>query len=67
MFDKNHIFYALIPYRYLLLLMGIFAFYCGWIYNDFMSIGLNSFGSCYTIENNEPVYEGKGCVYPFGI
>lgn len=34
--------------RYLLFLMGFFAFYCGWMYNDFLSIPLNLFGSCYT-------------------
>jgi len=34
--------------RYLLLLMGLFATYCGLIYNDFMSLPLNLFSSCYT-------------------
>jgi V-type H+-transporting ATPase subunit a len=34
--------------RYMLLLLGIYAIYCGFIYNDFMAIPLNVFGaSCY--------------------
>lgn len=33
--------------RYLFLLMGISAFYMGWMYNDFLSIPINLFGSCY--------------------
>jgi V-type H+-transporting ATPase subunit a len=33
--------------RYLFLFMGFFAFYAGWMYNDFLSIPLNVFGSCY--------------------
>ena len=33
--------------RYLLMMMGFFAFFNGWMYNDFLSIPLNVFGSCY--------------------
>ena len=57
--------------KYMLLLMGIFATYCGFIYNDMMSLPLNLFGSCYV---NRPGKSGlieatltKDCVYPFGL
>lgn len=33
--------------RYLILFMGIFAFYNGWIYNEYFAIPLEVFGSCY--------------------
>ena len=45
---KNHReLFFLLKIRYLLLLMGFYAFFCGFIYNDMMSIPLNLFGSCY--------------------
>lgn len=37
----------LLPLRYLIITMGFFAFYCGFIYNDFLSMNLDIFGSCY--------------------
>jgi V-type H+-transporting ATPase subunit a len=52
--------------RYLLLLMGIFAFYAGWLYNDFVSIPLDIFGSCYT-SVGKAVTRKENCVYPIGI
>lgn len=33
--------------RYLLLTMAVCAFYSGWIYNEFFSIPINLFGTCY--------------------
>jgi V-type H+-transporting ATPase subunit a len=33
--------------RYMLLLMGLFATYMGFIYNEFFAIPLELFGSCY--------------------
>ncbi len=36
-----------LPHRYLFALMGFFSFYCGFVYNDYLSLNLNLFGSCY--------------------
>lgn len=53
--------------RYLLLMMGFFAFYCGLMYNDFFSIPIGIFGSCYHNEGGVAVRNDKNCVYPFGL
>jgi V-type H+-transporting ATPase subunit a len=41
----------LLPFRYLLLLMGIMAVYCGFIYNEWFAIPTEIFSSCYDGEN----------------
>lgn len=62
--------------------MGFFAFYCGLLYNDFLSISLDLWGSCYDASKTEPCWgdntntmcipykDGEAtlndCVYPFG-
>lgn len=67
---------ALYPARYMLLLMGLFAMYAGFIYNDYFSMPLNLFGSRYAFPKHpEPgqkvpmigKYGDYGSVYPFGL
>lgn len=53
--------------------MGIASTYCGWIYNDFASVPLQTFGpSCYLIKDNPPnamvlSVRDPDCVYPVGV
>lgn len=64
---------AVLKGRYLLFFMGFCAFYAGWIYNDFLSVPLGIFGTCYTNppKNNHhaemKAMRKPGCVYPFGV
>ena len=61
----------LIKTRYFFLLCGFFAFFNGWIYNDFFAVPLGIFGSCYKNvidERGEKIAKRKGdCVYPIGL
>jgi len=72
---------AALGLRYLALLMGIFATYCGIIYNDFMAIPLWLWDSCYDLKeiHTESHHDHNDhrvpmiaipkpdCVYPVGI
>lgn len=42
--------------RYVFLLMGIMATYCGLVYNEFFALSLNLFGSCYDMNVPTPIY-----------
>lgn len=60
--------------RYMFLLMGMFAAFSGFCYNDFMAIPLWTFNSCYDLEKVshnghekvEAIYK-EDCVYPVGV
>lgn len=59
---------VLLEFRYLLTLMGFFAFYCGWIYNDMFSMPVNLFGTCWEkVEGTHETRRIEDCVYPFGL
>jgi V-type H+-transporting ATPase subunit a len=70
---KTSAFKMLIPLRYMVTMMGFFACYCGWIYNDFLGISFNLFGSCYPMPSEHVMHEATylfpkpGCTYPFGV
>lgn len=56
-----------VEYRYLLLMLGVFATFCGFLYNDFAAVPLSFMPSCFDkqIEGTEE-YErtDPSCVYP---
>lgn len=54
--------------RYMLILMGCFAVYCGTIYNDVAAVPTNMFGSKWTIVEGEMADETSvSGVYPWGV
>lgn len=63
---SDSLFKVLLPARHMVVLMGFFGFYNGWIYNDFLSLSFNTFGTCYHLEN-EAWVKKDDCTYPIGL
>jgi len=66
--STNSMIQTLAQARYFLLLMSIFSFYCGLLYNDFLSVPLY-FNSCYPKSGNkgDELTKDKECNYKFGL
>ena len=63
------IFKLLTKFRYFLLLLSICSIYCGFLYNEFMSVPLSMHDSCYEEDpnNSRLAIKKNGCNYPFGM
>jgi len=77
---QEEIFSGIFMGRYLILMMGFFAVYAGFVYNDCFSLGLNLFGTRYEFEGQDTLSVEAGdvasliaplgtdeSVYPFGL
>ena len=55
--------------RHVIVLLGIFATYCGFLYNDFASIPLSVFGTCYSVpdKDGQTASQLPGCVKKSGV
>ncbi|ELP84625.1 vacuolar ATP synthase 98 kDa subunit, putative [Entamoeba invadens IP1] len=68
--EMNDIFVMLFDARYLLLLMGCYAMYCGCVFNEFFGFSIDLFGTGWDVRNEEKkVYErsDSGKIYYFGV
>ena len=59
----------LTKFRYFLLLLSVNSIYCGFLYNEFMSVPLSLHNSCYEIdkEDSRKAKKKDGCNFPFGM
>lgn len=57
----------LVSARYMLVIMGMMATFCGLCYNDFMALPLELFESCYKNIDEHHVELKEDCVYPIGF
>lgn len=65
---KQSILNSFVEFRFIILMFGLFSFYCGLIYNEFFSIPVPMFGTCYNRQgDSEYVKRRAHCVYPFGL
>ena len=66
--NKKSIFKTMASARYFLLLMAIFSLFCGFLYNDFLSVPLY-FKSCYPKagKSGEHLKKDNNCNYSFGL
>mmetsp|Transcript_15792 Transcript_15792/g.25734 ORF Transcript_15792/g.25734 Transcript_15792/m.25734 type:complete len:879 (-) Transcript_15792:45-2681(-) len=67
---------SLVKARYMIFLMGLYSVYCGLVYNDYFALGLDLFGSKWSVftedsdtsdsATNVADYGDPDSVYPFG-
>jgi V-type H+-transporting ATPase subunit a len=61
--NKNNFLYEL---KYIISMMGFFAIFCGFIYNEFFSVPFAIQPSCYEKVKDKFVLKEKDCTYGFG-
>jgi len=64
--DGNELFNMIFAGRYILLLMGIFSIYTGFLYNDGLSLAVDIFPSAYSFDGLVGIKDVER-TYPFGI
>lgn len=57
----------IVEYRFLFFAMGFFACFCGFVYNDFLSIPWKLFSSCYVRTHKRFERVDGDCTYTFGF